>query len=229
MMETPTTKIELTLLQKIVLLALDNKGWFGASEHKIKFGIAGAILFELHQLGRITIASDNIAVIDPKSTNDVILDRVLNLIKTSKKRRSLRSWIQRIVYKKLLLRKTVLKQLIQQKIVGKEDYSLMMVFYQTKFPILDTELKRKVQEEIQDILVNDKPITAENLMLLAVMNNCRMVRKNFGGFIHYLRLRGKINEITQFRNPANATEATISMLQTAIYRAIIASNVSIHV
>ena len=45
-METSSKKTELTLLQKIVLLALDNKGWFGASEHKIKFGIAGAILFE---------------------------------------------------------------------------------------------------------------------------------------------------------------------------------------
>ncbi len=228
-MESSFIKTELTLLQKIVLLALDNKGWFGASEHKIKFGIAGAILFELQQAGRITISSDNISVIDPKSTNDVILDRVLNLIKTSKKRHSLRSWIQRIVYKKLLLRKTVLKQLIQEKIIAREEYSLMMVFYQTKFPILNLELKKQVQEDLYDKIVNDKHLSNEELMLMVVMVNCRMVRKNFGGFIQYLRLRGKISEITQFRNPKNTAEETISILQTAISRAILASNVSIHV
>lgn len=228
-MESSSKKTELTLLQKIVLLALDNKGWFGASEHKIKFGIAGAILFELHQAGRINISSDNIAVINPKSTNEVVLDRVLNLIKTSKKRHSLRSWIQRIVYKKLLLRKTILKQLIQEKIISREEYSLMMIFYQTKFPILDLELKKRVQEDLYDKIVNEKHLGPEDLMLMVVMVNCRMVRKNFGGFIQYLRLRGKINEITQFRNPKNANEETISILQTAISRAILASNVSIHV
>ncbi|HNW73613.1 MAG TPA: GPP34 family phosphoprotein [Bacteroidales bacterium] len=228
-METSSKKTELTLLQKIVLLALDNKGWFGASEHKIKFGIAGAILFELQQAGRINISSDNIAVINPKSTNLVVLDRVLNLIKASKKRHSLRSWIQRIVYKKLLLRKTILKQLIQEKIISREEYSLMMIFYQTKFPILDLELKKRVQEDLYDKIVNDKHLNPEDLMLMVVMVNCRMVRKNFGGFIQYLRLRGKINEITQFRNPKNTTEETINILQTAISRAILASNVSIHV
>lgn len=228
-METSSKKTELTLLQKIVLLALDNKGWFGASEHKIKFGIAGAILFELQQAGRINISSDNIAVINPKSTNDVVFDRVLNLIKASKKRHSLRSWIQRIVYKKLLLRKTILKQLIQEKIISREEYSLMMIFYQTKFPILDLELKKRVQEDLYDKIVNDKHLNPEDLMLMVVMVNCRMVRKNFGGFIQYLRLRGKINEITQFRNPKNTTEETINILQTAISRAILASNVSIHV
>lgn len=228
-METSSKKTELTLLQKIVLLALDNKGWFGASEHKIKFGIAGAILFELQQAGRINISSDTIAVINPKSTNLVVLDRVLNLIKASKKRHSLRSWIQRIVYKKLLLRKTILKQLIQEKIISREEYSLMMIFYQTKFPILDLELKKRVQEDLYDKIVNDKHLNPEDLMLMVVMVNCRMVRKNFGGFIQYLRLRGKINEITQFRNPKNTTEETINILQTAISRAILASNVSIHV
>ncbi len=228
-MDKPTKPVELNLLQKIVLLALDNKGWFGASEHKIKFGLAGAILFELQQKGRITITSDDIAVINPKSTGEVVLDRVLNLIKTSKKRRSLRSWIQRIVYKKLLLRKTILKQLIQDKIITREEYSLMIVFYQTKFPILNLEMKRKIQEEIYDLIVNDKHLSNDDLMLLVVMNSCRMIRKNFGGFLQYLRMRGKINEITQFRNPKNPVEETISLLQTAITRAILASNVSIHV
>lgn len=221
--------VELTFLQKVVLLALDDKGWFGSSEHKIKFGLVGAILFELYQLGRIRFINDEVVVVNVKSTEDVILDRVLNLIKISKKPHSLRSWIQRIVYKKLLLRKTVLKQLIQNRVISREEYSLLVVFYQTKFPLLNIEIKRKLQEQICESVVSGKLLTEQDIMLLVVMNNCKMVRKNFGGYMQYIKLRGRINEITQFKIPANETEEAIKLLQTAISRAIMASNVSIHV
>ena len=220
---------DLTFLQKVVLLALDDKGWFGSAEHKIKFGLVGAILFELYQHRRISFVNDEVVVINAKSTDDVILDRVLNLIKSSKKPHSLRSWIQRIVYKKLLLRKTVLKQLIHKKVIGREEYSLMVVFYQTKFPLIDIELKRKLQEQICESIVSAKVLTDEEVMMLVVMNNCKMVRKNFGGYIQFIKLRGRINEITQFKSPASETEEVIKLLQTAISRAIMASNVSIHV
>ena len=228
-MDNSEVNIELTFLQKIVMLALDDKGWFGSAEHKIKFGLVGAILFELYQKGRINFTQDEVVVVNAKSTEDVILDRVLNLIKSSKKPRSLRSWIQRIVYKKLLLRKTLLKQLIRKKIIGKEEYSLLVVFYQTKYPLIDVDLKRKVQEQFCEKVVSGSALTDEDVMMLVIMNNCKLVRKNFGGYIQYIKLRGRINEITQFKNPANEVEEAIKLLQTSISRAILASNVSIHV
>jgi hypothetical protein len=221
--------MELTFLQKIVFLALDDKGWFGASEHKIKFGLVGAILFELYKLERISIVNDEVVVVNPHSTDNVLLDRVLNVIKTSKKQRSPRSWIQRIVYKKLMLRKTLLKQLIQMNVIGREEYSLMVVFYQTKFPLVDNGLKRQLQTDICESVISDKPLSDYDLMLLVVMNSCRMVRKNFGGYLQYIKLRGRINEITQFRKPENEAQEVMRSLNSAINRAIIASKVALHV
>lgn len=228
-MENTDINTGLTFLKKIILLALDDKGWFGSAEHKIKFGLAGAILFELHQLGRLAFTNDKVVVVNAKSTDDVVLDRVLNLIKISKKPLSLRSCIQRIFNKKLLLRKTILKQLIHDKIVGREEYSLMVVFYQTKFPLINTEVKRKLQEQICDAVISGRQLTEHEVMMLVVMNNCRMVRKNFGGYNQYIKLRGLINEITQFKTPQTETDRVIKLLQTAISRAILASNISIHI
>lgn len=224
-----TSQTELTFLQKIVLLALDDKGWFGSSEHRIKFGLVGAILFELYMRGRIRFENDEVIVTDARSTDDVVLDRVLNVIRSSKKQRSARSWIQRIAYKKLLLRKTILKQLIGGKIIGREEYSLMVVFYQTKFPILDTRLKRSLQEEISEAVISGKNLDPYATMLLVVMTSCRMVRRNFGGYIQYIRLRGRITELTQLRSPSGEAESVIRILHTAITRAIMAANVSLHV
>jgi len=56
-----------------------------------------------------------------------------------------------------------------------------------------------------------------------------MVRKNFGGAIQYIKLRGRISELTQFRIVRSETEEVIKLLQTAITRAIMASNVSLHI
>jgi hypothetical protein len=220
--------VELSFLQKIVLLALDDKGWFGASEHKVKFGLVGAILFELYKKGRIRFENDEITVINAKSTEDVLLDRVLNLIKTGKKDRNLRSWIQRIVNTKLLLRKTVLKQLIQQKILGKEEYRLMVVLYQTKFPLLEPDLKTRVREQICAGIISGNQLEDYELMMLVVMNTSRMVKKNFGEFSQYEKIRERVNAITELKTPSNESEAVIKLLQTAISRAIIASNVGIH-
>jgi hypothetical protein len=219
----------LSFLQTIVLLALDDKGWFGSSEHKIKFGLVGAILFELYQKGRIRFENDEVVVVNAKSTEDVILDRVLNLIKSAKKSHSVRSWIQRIAYKKLLLRKTILKQLINKNVISKENYSLFFVFYQTKFPLLNVGLKRRLQEQISERVLSGNVPDDQELMMLVVMNNCKMIRKNFGGYLQYIKLRFRINEITQFKRPASEAQVAVKLLQTAISRAIMASNVSLHV
>src|ERR1035438_1120326 len=113
-MDKPDHKAHLTLTEKIVLLALDNKGWFGSSENNIKFGLTGTILFELIVRGKLEFSDNTVKVIDTNATGDPLLDRILNHIKTSKKARSLRSWIQNIVYKKMLIRKTILKSLIEK-------------------------------------------------------------------------------------------------------------------
>lgn len=221
--------MELTFLQKIVFLALDDKGWFGASEHKIKFGLVGAILFELYKLDRIALVNDEVVVTQPHSTDNVLLDRVLNVIKASGKQRSLRSWIQRIAYKKLMLRKTILKQLIGMKVVGREEYSLLVVFYQTKFPLIDVPLKRKIQDQICEGVIAGKTLNDHDLMLLGVMDACKMIRKNFGGYLQYIKLRGKISSIIQFPHPENESQQMIKSIHLAISRAIMASNVSIHI
>jgi hypothetical protein len=133
------------------------------------------------------------------------------------------------VYKKLLLRKTILKQLITAKVIGREEYSLLVVFYQTKFPILNVDLKRALQEQICESVVSGKSLNGEDVMLLVIMNSCKMVRKNFGGYIQYIKLRGRITEITQLKTVHTESDEVIKLLQTAISRAIMASNVSLHI
>src|SRR5664280_2337496 len=105
----PTDNITgLSFLEKVILLALDDKGWFGNSENSIKFGLAGAILFVLFKNNRIELKEGVVVVKDPSPLNDPFLDRVLEFIKAGKKNRSIHTWIQRMVYKKITIRKSLI-------------------------------------------------------------------------------------------------------------------------
>jgi len=227
-MDKPDKKTELTLTEKIVLLALDNKGWFGSSEHNIKFGLAGAILFELAVLARIEFKDNIVHVISTKSTGDPLLDRILNHIKSSKKNRNLRNWIQNFVYKKLLIRKTILKSLIEKKIIKKEEFSMLWVFYQFKYPILNTEIKETIRKDLYDGIMQAGQPSDQDIMFIIVMDTCKMVRKNFHHFDNYNKVCRRIKEITAFDDPKTGKENFFKALYAAINRAIVTSKVSIH-
>jgi golgi phosphoprotein 3 len=227
-MDKPDNKTELTLTEKMVLLALDNKGWFGSSENSIKFGLTGAILFELVILGRLELKDNIVCVINPDPTGDVLLDRIFNHIKSSKKTRSYRGWIQNIVYKKMLIRKTILKSLIEKKVIKKEEFSLLWVFYQFKYPILDAGIKESIRQDLYEKIMKGGPLSDEDAMFIIVMDTCKMVRKNFLQFDNYIKVRRRIKEITAFDNPKTDRECLLKILHYSINRAIVASNVSIH-
>ncbi|MGA3013327.1 MAG: GPP34 family phosphoprotein [Bacteroidales bacterium] len=218
----------LSFLEKIILLALDDKGWFGNSENSIKFGIAGAILYELYKHERIEIKEGVVVIKNPAPLNDLLLDRVLEFIRSVKKNRSIRSWIQRMVYKKMMIRKSLIRSLIAKQIIRKEEYSFFFVMYQYKYPVINSEIKKQVREEIFNRTVSEEKLNGHELMMISVMDSCKMFRKNFKHFPNYQKFRRRIKELINFDDPELEDFKIIGSINNAIHRAIVASNVSIH-
>jgi hypothetical protein len=218
----------LSFLEKIILLALDDKGWFGNSENSIKFGIAGAILYELYKHERIEIKEGAVVIKNPAPLNDPFLDRVLEFIRSVKKNRSIRSWIQRMVYKKMMIRKSLIRSLIAKQIIRKEEYSFFFVMYQYKYPVINSEIKKQVREEIFNRIISEDKLNGYELMLISVMDSCKMFRKNFRNFPNYQKFRRRIKELIYFNDPGLEDVKIIGSINNAIHRAIVASNVSIH-
>lgn len=144
LMDKTENNTGLSFLEKIILLALDDKGWFGNSEHSIKFGLAGAILFELFKVNRLEFREGVIVVKDSTP------------------------------------------------------------------------------------LMNEEKQGGHDLMMISVMDSCKMFRKNFKNFPNYSRFRKKINEVIRFADPEIEDVKIIAAIDNSIRRAIVASNVSIH-
>jgi golgi phosphoprotein 3 len=227
-MENEETNTELSFLETIVLLALNDKGWFGNSEWRIKFGLAGAILFELEQSGKIEINGIVVTVKDSAETGNKVIDSALEVLSKSKKELTLKKAIQRIVYKSGLKWKSLLKNLIRKNILTKEEYRFLGIFFQDKYPLINIQVKKTMVTELCSKVMSGQELSAKELMLMAVMRTCRMIDKNFLLLEHFLKVRIKIKEITEFKEPLTETTRKIKDIQEAIRLAIMSSNVSIH-
>jgi hypothetical protein len=228
-MEKEEINNTLSFLETIVLLALNDKGWFGNSEQRIKFGLAGAILFELEQSGEIEIRGDMVRITGTKETGDKVMDAALEVLRKSKKKLTLKNSIQRIVYKSGLKWRLLLKNLVKKNILKREEYRFLWIIYQDKYPLVNFEIKKQVLSELYLKLTGEQELSGKDLMLLAIMRTCRMIDKNFLLQEHFLKVRLKVREITEFKEPLTETSRKIKEIQEAIRLSILSSNVSLHI
>jgi hypothetical protein len=228
-MEKEEKHTTLSFLETIVLLALNDKGWFGNSEQRIKFGLAGALLFELEQSGEIEITGYMVRVTGKKETGDRVMDSALEVLRKSKKELTLKRSIQRIVYKSGLKWKVLVKNLIKKNILKKEQYRILWIIYQDKYPLVNSEIKKQILGELYTKLTGEQELSAKDLLLLAIMRTCRMIDKNFLLQEHFLKVRLKIKEITEFKEPLPESSRKIKEIQEAIHLSILSSNVSMHI
>jgi Golgi phosphoprotein 3 (GPP34) len=228
-MEKEDKNNTLSFLETIVLLALNDKGWFGNSEQRIKFGLAGAVLFELEQSGEIEITGIQVRVTGTKETADKVKDSALEVLRKSKKELTIKKSIQRIVYKSGLKWKVLVKNLIKKNILKKEEYHFLWILSQEKYPLVNLEIKKQVLEELYLKLTGGQELSGKDLMLLAIMRTCRMIDKNFLLQEYFLKVRLKIKEITEFKEPLTDTSRKVKEIQEAIRLSILSSNVSMHI
>jgi hypothetical protein len=228
-MMTEENSITLSFPETIVLLALNDKGWFGSSEQRIKFGLAGALLFELEKAGEIEIRDNRIRITGIRETGDRVMDSAIEVLRKSKKKLSLKNAIQRIVYKSGLKWRTLLKNLVKKNILKKEEYHLFGIFHQDKYPIVNIELKKHLQENLYSKLMGEHELSDKEMMLLSIMKTCRMIDKNFHLQEHFLKVRLKVREITEFKEPLTENKRKIKEIQEAVRRSIISSNVNLHI
>jgi len=95
--------------------------------------------------------------------------------------------------------------------------------------LVNLEIKKQVLEELYSKLMGGQELSGKDLMLLAVMRTCRMIDKNFLLQEHFLKVRLKIKEITEFKEPLTETSRKIKEIQEAIRLSILSSNVSMHI
>ena len=107
-----------SLYEKVILLALHiKKGRFLVDIVSLNYVLAGAILFDLSQRGKIKLVDKKIVVVDPKYTKDKILDESMQLIFSAKRKYKIRYWIDKIGKRANRFRRIILDKLKDRGVV----------------------------------------------------------------------------------------------------------------
>ena len=210
--------MQFNLFEKFILLALDQKkGKFLIDTLSLNYGIAGAILLELSELNKISIQNKRIIVTDKKLTKISIVDACIKLINSAKKNRKAKYWIYKIGNKSSGFKKKILRDLYDKKIIkiSKKSY-LWGLFSSYKYPVINSKPTSEIKSKLKKIVLEGENPDIESLLLLSLMNSCKLIRILFINKKEHKAAKKRIKELTKNIEISDAVSQTLKEIQTAV-------------
>lgn len=173
--------MNLTLIDQLTLLALDDhKGNFIPDSTTFSYAIAGALILELILEEKINISEDFVKVTNRDKTGDQVLDDHIQMIYESKKQRKIKNWIDRFGQKSEKIKQATLDKLIDQRILEKKEEKILWIFNADKFPTQNPKPENQLRGRLYDIVVNLHKPDLKEVMILTLVESCRLEREVFG-------------------------------------------------
>ncbi|OFX24923.1 MAG: hypothetical protein A2041_11340 [Bacteroidetes bacterium GWA2_31_9b] len=209
--------MELNLYEEFILLSLDKvKGKFLIDALSVNYGLAGAILLQLSQNENIIIDNKKIKLKNKKQTGDKILNNTLDLILKSKKYRNAKYWVNKIGSKAGSTRNDILVQLCDKKLIKVQKNKFLWIFRYTNYPIINSDQVDEIIVRLKDIVLNYQKPDINSVLLLSLMNSCKLTRILFIDKKDHKIANKRIKELTKDIEIGEAVSQTIKEIQTAV-------------
>jgi Golgi phosphoprotein 3 len=165
----------LRLSEELLLLAFNEKKGRITSFKLlvVNFGLSGALLWELIDLGKLELNDEKIKVLNIEPTGDPLLDKILNIIDDTKKDKKVQYWISKLCKKEF--RTTIFENLLSKGILRKiEDKDLDRPFRKKRYKLWFNKPLKQTQRNIQDILIHGKTADHNSLRLIGLTHACNL-------------------------------------------------------
>jgi len=177
-------KLDLNLLDKLILLALDDeKGTFVSDSMVFGYCIAGAVLFELSIKKSIQIIDDKIKIIKEGKINDEVLNYCLQIISDSNKERKIDYWIEVIGNKAAALQKMVIDKLILLEVLEAKENKVLWIFTNKKYPTKNELPENLIRKRLNDIITNGLKAEMDEIMIISLVDSCALNKEVYGKVI----------------------------------------------
>ncbi|GAB7087725.1 GOLPH3/VPS74 family protein [Marinifilum fragile] len=173
--------MNLNLVDQLTLLALDDeKGSFIADSFSFAYGLAGAIILELSLQERIIVEGKKLKVRSEVNCGDALLDHFLDKISSSKKERSIQTWVETIGEKYTYTKEETVEKLIKEGILRREEKKILWIFSVDKFPTENAKPENLLRKRLNDILINDCEVDMNEIMLISLIDMCELNNEVYG-------------------------------------------------
>lgn len=210
--------MELNLIEKFILLTLDaKKGNFLLDSLSLNYGIAGAILLELSELNKINIEKKKLILVDSTRTNNKVVDGCIKLIHTSNKNKKIKYWINKIGNNSSEFKKLILENLVHKEILRIDKSSYMWgLFNRYRYPITNLKPIEEQSNKLRWIVLENGKPDLESILLLSLMNSCKLTRILFINKSENKAANKRIKELTQNIEISNTVSQALKEIQAAV-------------
>lgn len=213
----------------LLLLTDDESGKSITDESSLDLALAGAVLLELAQLGRVTVAGPDedvkegrLRVLDGSPIGDAVLDESLRRVgdKAGKKPESVLNPLGKD------LREQLLERLTAAGILRRQDGKVLGIFPTKRWPAVDRAHEAEVMTRLRSALVvgtTPDPRTAALAALLSAVDAPHKVLGAAGEELDSKAVRRRAKEIREGAWAADAVGKAIEAVQAAVMTAVTTS------
>lgn len=165
------------LISRFLLLAHHpTKGGYLVSNIARNYGLAGALLLEMHDLGLIRVESNRLYLVEGAEAKPRQVADVLEMIRLSKKPRKIRYWIQRVEQRASAYRRAWEERLAAEGVYSVEHRRFLGLIPYRKTYLTDRRIREALVADLRAKVLQGAAITAEDYSLLALLRACKMDR-----------------------------------------------------
>ena len=208
--------MELTLKEKYLILAYDPVKGRNLATNFIGYGLAGAILMELAELGRIKIENKRVKVTGHHRTGDSVLDHALSIIDRGSRPLKVKTLLGKIQRKPRQFRKALIRQLLDKRYLKEVTKHFLFIPYKLYPSANITYSKTLIDSFRRLVLRNDKTEDKHLVMLAGLAGACKFSGKFFKTREERKRARIRIKEIVKESEIDQAIDETIREVQAAV-------------
>jgi len=189
---------ELRLSEELLMVAVSEKkgtvAWYKVG--LVKYGLAGAMLRELMDRGKLKLNGEKIKILNHDPIGDSILDRALDLMKDTEKEKKVQHWVQKL--SKREFKTALLQDLLNKGVLRKiEDENTRWRFPGERYRFwYDIPLKQ-IRKNLHDILVHGKKADEKNLKRIGLVCACRLYGQVFDNSQERMDAKERAKELSE--------------------------------
>lgn len=139
--------MELTFKEQLVLLAINDKGWFRGSGTQLNMNLAAVSLHQLLQSQNIRITDEKVVVSNSRHNDAVMID-LLAMISASSKPRLIKAWIGKLSKMMKPYRNDIIEGLIRKKVLKQDIFRLFWMIPLRFYPLADRKEKQQLIDKV---------------------------------------------------------------------------------
>ena len=181
--ETPHPAHELTLVEEFALLALDDRTGepLNLPPSALGYGLAGAIILDLSLAGRVDTDLEQLTVISPVPTGNVLLDPWLRRFQSTQPPNSVKFWLRELVLREEEIQRAAVDRLIQRGILRREERRLFWVFGVRRYPTFDGTERSEVRTRLTRLILGNDLPSPRDAILMSLIHGCHLSEYLFAG------------------------------------------------